>query len=120
MSRERRGLLRKFFYKSCWRCASCGERLTVLRPSICSLGVMFSFLFSLHSCCPSCGNEDVERLPERDSIDAMTRNPLGLFQAILGAPLKHCWRCRLQYYDWRPVPRMLPSRGAATGRKTSA
>ena len=61
------------------------------------------FLFSLHSCCVRCGSESVHQIEQRDPVDAFSSDVLGLFQFLLGAPLKKCPDCRLQYYDWRPV-----------------
>jgi hypothetical protein len=65
--------------------------------------VRFRFLFSVHSCCVGCGSESVHQIEQRDPADALSNDVLGLFQFLLGAPLKKCPDCRLQYYDWRPA-----------------
>ena len=60
-------------------------------------------LFSFKAHCPRCGNEELQIRKKRDYIDGYYRNPLSLGQKYLGAPLRYCWHCRLQFYDLRPV-----------------
>jgi hypothetical protein len=74
------------------------------------------FFFSFYTRCVRCATDNVRPLTKRDHIDPVTKNLLGLFQHLFGAPLKHCEGCRLQYYDWRPVrtPKEVAEKGGAT------
>ena len=103
MARRPRARLEKTVYSSVYVCPRCNLRLGLHHRFLFRQLVRVRFLFSLYSCCVRCGSYAVHALAQRDYVDAVSRSPLGAFQALLGAPLKKCPACRLQYYDWRPV-----------------
>jgi hypothetical protein len=99
-----------------FRCRSCDLHIAVLHPFLKRLMVSVGFLLSMYTRCVRCATHSVSPLDKRDYIDAVTKNPLGLFQFLLGAPVKDCEGCRLQYYDWRPVrtPKEVAQKSGAT------
>ena len=105
MTRTRRSRLQKLVFSGVFFCCSCRLRLALYHPFLDRQIVRCKFMFSLHSRCVRCATYSVHSLSKPDPVDPVTRNPLGQIQVILGAPLKHCSACRLQYRDWRPVRR---------------
>ncbi len=103
VGRRPRTRLQRLVYSGVFRCRSCDLRIAMLHPFLQHQIVYGEFLFSFYTRCVRCAIHTVTPLKKRDHIDPVTKNPLGLFQRLLGAPLKHCEACRLQYYDWRPV-----------------
>lgn len=108
--------LQKLVYSGVFRCRSCDLHIAVLHPFLKRLMVSVGFLLSMYTRCVRCATHSVSPLDKRDYIDAVTKNPLGLFQFLLGAPVKDCEGCRLQYYDWRPVrtPKEVAQKSGAT------
>jgi DNA-directed RNA polymerase subunit RPC12/RpoP len=51
--------------------------------------------------CPRCGTRRLRKLKRIDKIESMYRNPISRLQQFIGAPLLYCFRCRLQFYDFR-------------------
>jgi hypothetical protein len=88
--------------------------MAMLYPFVERQIIRFKFVFSLHTRCVRCTNVDIRN--KRDYVDPLTKSPLGLIQRLLHAPIKHCNRCRLQYYDWRPVRPAPPQKTAANPR----
>ena len=102
MMRTHRTLAQKLLYTDAFRCTKCGRRVYRRRMSG---GGTFAFAFSRHTHCIRCGTPNVQRLRKRDRIDSVSRHPVSLLFALIGAPLNRCYSCRLQYRDWRrPVP----------------
>ena len=94
--RVRRTLLEKLLNSDIYACSGCRRRVGLRRPSL-------IFLFSKHTRCIRCGSFNVARLMKPDTVDEFTRNPLGLVQRWVGAPVRRCSPCRVQFYDWRGV-----------------
>jgi hypothetical protein len=103
MARAHRSRVRKVIYSAIFVCPRCRLRLALYHPFLARQNVRRRFLFSRHSCCVGCGSESVYQIKRRDPVDALSSDVVGLFQFLLGAPLKKCPDCRLQYYDWRPA-----------------
>ena len=103
MARTRRTRLQKTVYSGVYVCPRCHSRLGLHYAFLHGLLVRARFMFSRYSCCVRCGSYAVHAMARRDYVDAMCKNLLGVYQLVLGAPLKRCPDCRLQYYDWRPV-----------------
>ena len=98
-----RSRLQKIFYSGVFKCSHCGIRLALYHTFWQRQVTAARFLLSWHSRCVRCSTYDVHGMEKRDKLDPFTRNPLGLWQALLLAPLKKCGHCRLQYFDWRPL-----------------
>ena len=110
MVRAHRRFLEKAVYSDAFVCSRCKLRLGWYHPFLFFLLRQFRFVFSYYARCVRCGKqESVSRLEKRDKIDSVSKNPLALFQCLLGAPVNRCSPCRLQFYDWRP-----PRPGAST------
>lgn len=90
----RRKLWERVFYSDAFICKKCRRRVRALRGNL-------AYLFSSYARCVRCGSYGVSRLMKPDRVDGFTRNPLGLVQRLLGAPVCRCSPCRLQFYDWR-------------------
>jgi hypothetical protein len=91
----RRGWSERIRYQATFRCSRCEAEAT--RPRSWMLFVV------PQACCPLCGSQRLTPLESRDRIDRMYRNPISYLQRFLGAPLYHCFRCRLQFYDRREL-----------------
>jgi hypothetical protein len=79
------------------------------------INVTTRFCFSFHSRCVNCGSASVRPVKGRDYIDPKSRSPLSFLQAPLGASLKRCSLCRLQFWDLRPVASSaIPETGATS------
>jgi hypothetical protein len=61
------------------------------------------FIFSAYTRCPRCATYRVQRQPRLDRIDWVSNHPLSWCFGLTFAPRNKCHRCRLQYYDWRPI-----------------
>jgi hypothetical protein len=96
--RTHRTSVQKLLYSDTFRCTKCGRRLNQFRTL---RSAMVTFAFSRHTHCIRCGTPHVHRLSKRDRIDSVSRHPLSLLFALIGAPLNKCSDCRLQYRDWR-------------------
>jgi hypothetical protein len=93
--RVRRRKWERLLYSKVFLCPLCERKTRVAKvPAPC---------FSLHRKCPKCGGANLERLPRRDEIDPLYRNPVSLVQALIGASIWWCPDCRLQFYDVRPA-----------------
>lgn len=103
MARTHRTRVQTTVYSSVYLCPRCRLRLGLYHAFLLRQLARVGFVFSRYSCCVRCGSYAVRTMAQRDYVDAMSRDLLGLFQIVLGAPLKKCPECRLQYYDWRPV-----------------
>jgi hypothetical protein len=103
MARTRRTLLQRILYTNVYACPRCEVHLGWYYRGFFRQIVYWRFIFSRYSRCVSCGSYGIHRIDRRDPIDSMSRNPLGRLQFLLGAPVKKCPACRLQYYDWRPA-----------------
>ena len=102
MSRAHRTRLQKVLYFETFVCPKCHLHVSRYHSFLSLILLQFRFIFSGHTRCIRCGQEStVHRIDRRDKLDPFTRNPLALFQKILGAPIAKCTVCRLQYYDWR-------------------
>src|ERR1700693_4157808 len=116
MTRSHRRLLEKAVYSDAFACSRCKLRLGWHHPFLFFLLRQFRFVFSSYARCVRCGKqESVSRLEKRDYIDSVSKNPLALFQLLLGAPINRCSPCRLQFYDWRP-----PRPGSSTEEPVGA
>lgn len=104
MSHVHRRLWQKVFCQARWECSECQVRILSYRALFEDIFTQFRFLFSRHSRCPRCAEQHLERLPGRDPLDPVTSHPLSQVQRMSCAPVIRCWMCRLQYYDWRPLP----------------
>jgi hypothetical protein len=93
---QRRGWSERIRYQATFCCTRCEAEAR--RPQSWMLFVV------PQACCPLCGSQRLTPLESRDRIDRMYRNPLSYLQRFLGAPLYHCFGCRLQFYDLRPLP----------------
>jgi hypothetical protein len=109
MARAHRSRFRKVIYSAIFVCPRCRLRLAVYYRFLARQNVRRRFLFSGHSRCVGCGSESVYHLERRDPVDPLSKDVLGLFQFLLGAPLKKCPDCRVQYYDWRPARKRVDS-----------
>jgi hypothetical protein len=106
LARIHRGPLDKLVYIERLRCHHCKLNLARRRPLLESIVSSLLFIYSRHTRCPKCRTGAVHRVPDWDRVDALSRNPLGLLQALLAAPMNYCSYCRLRYYDWRtPQPK---------------
>ena len=103
MMRSHRTRLQRAFYSVVFECPRCRCGVGWHRPFLFRQLVRMRFVFSRHSRCVRCSGYGVYEISRRDHVDTMSREPLGWFQRLLGAPIKKCPSCRLQYYDWRPV-----------------
>jgi hypothetical protein len=88
----------KLVYADKFRCRTCGRRTRrvyrgVARP--------YRFVFSKHTRCVNCGNEDVRRSSRRDRSESVSTNLLSRLLGLTRAPLNACGVCRTQYHDWR-------------------
>jgi hypothetical protein len=94
MHRRRRGFFERFLHAAVYICPDCRHEAPVsqlrVHPGL-----------SLTTCCPRCANTRLKRLPKRDHIEGLYRNPISHIQAWFGAPLYYCQYCRLQFYDFR-------------------
>jgi DNA-directed RNA polymerase subunit RPC12/RpoP len=87
-------LLEKFYLAAIFMCRDCGREHTVN-----FLGIWPHL--SLVARCPRCGTRRLRQLKKIDHIETMYKNPLSRLQKFIGAPLLYCFRCRLQFYDYR-------------------
>lgn len=94
LTRRHRTAFEKLFYRSCFRCDSCGAQANSARPLVAMLHEFAE--------CPKCSTRDVSKLRRVDKIDRMSKNPFRYILRAFGAPLYHCNFCRIQFYDWRP------------------
>jgi hypothetical protein len=69
--------------------------------------------------CPKCSSKDLVALRRVDGVDKMRRGPLNLLHRLLGGQLYHCWFCRLQFYDCRPIAEAPEQQGPGTGKRTT-
>jgi hypothetical protein len=99
---HRRGL-EKLLYSDVYVCVKCRNRVGH-NQLVEALKRQFTFICSFYSRCPHCGCYDtIQRLKKRDRIDPRSKSPLAWIQGLLGAPIRRCFPCRIQYYDWRPL-----------------
>ena len=116
MTRAHRRLPEKVVYSDAFTCSRCKVRLGWYHPFVFLILRQFRFVFSCYARCVRCGKqESISRLEKRDYIDSVSKNPLALFQRLLGAPINRCSPCRLQFYDWRR-----PRPGSSTGKVAPA
>ena len=116
MTRAHRRLPEKVVYSDAFACSRCKVRLGWYHPFVFLILRQFRFVFSCYARCVRCGKqESISRLEKRDYIDSVSKNPLALFQRLLGAPINRCSPCRLQFYDWRR-----PRPGSSTGKVAPA
>jgi hypothetical protein len=94
LHRIKRTRWNRLVFAAVYRCRECGGKTGVPRPYV--------NLLSPWTRCPHCGNASPKNLSARDGVDKMYLNPLSRIQRFLGAPLRWCGFCRLQYYDFRP------------------
>ena len=108
----RRTRLQRFVYSRVYFCKRCrisiGRYYRFLHRQL----INCQFLFSLKSRCVRCGSRNVQPTKKRDYIDPVSKDLLGSFQRLFGAPLKKCPACRLQFYDWRPARPGVPKPAA--------
>jgi len=104
--RVHRRAVEKILYAEAFRCRGCGRRSHRLHRKL-AIPLWF---FSPHTRCGCCGTADVRRLSKRDRVESVSRSFVSRIQQLTGAPLNWCAACRLQFYDWRPLPRLQPSR----------
>ncbi|MFN8065054.1 MAG: hypothetical protein U0P82_09680 [Vicinamibacterales bacterium] len=90
----------RLIYRRVQQCSGCGRRTGERRIP---LQRELAFVRSSHACCVECGSFRVRRLTRRDGIDRMSRHPVSLLAALVGAPIYHCNPCRVQFHDWRPL-----------------
>lgn len=106
MRQSHRTLIERLAYQRVYRCPSCSLRLARPRLWLTALTrPRLPFLLTLHTRCVKCGNPRVRRLNRRDRVDSTSMHPISAALHYLGAPLIRCDRCRIQYYDWRPIRR---------------
>ena len=103
MMRTHRTRLQRVLYSVAFECPRCHIGLGWHHAFLARQLVRWRFVFSRHSRCIRCAAYTVYQIDRRDHVDAVSREPLALVQRLLGAPIKKCPACRLQYYDWRPV-----------------
>jgi DNA-directed RNA polymerase subunit RPC12/RpoP len=82
-------------YLEAYRCHDCGTRYHVSIASRISL--------SRFAKCPKCRYQDIRPMKRIDKVDSMRRGVFNFAHKILGGQLYHCWFCRLQFYDFRPL-----------------
>ena len=90
--RHRRGWQR-VLYAAKYICPSCGDtevQPRSIRPDI-----------STVCRCPRCGNEHLRTFRRRDHIEGYRGGLFRWVQKLMGAKLRYCERCRLQFYDLR-------------------
>ena len=102
MERVHRTFFQRLMYTDVYVCHGCESRLVWYYQFLNRQILHWRFVFSLHSHCVRCGTNDVRTLRKRDLVDPLSKHVLGRVQWLLGAPLKWCPACRVQYYDWRP------------------
>lgn len=117
MKRVPRTFFQRLMYSGMYGCPECNSRLAWYHPFLHRQIVAWRFVFSVHSHCVCCGTEDVRTLWTRDPVDPLSKQMLGRVQWLLGAPLKRCPACRVQYYDWRPALRRDRQLAVDGGRK---
>ena len=95
LTRVHRSFLQRLRYVAIFACAECRRRETRCR---------FTYRFGQECCCPRCGTNRLSKLKKRDGIDPMASSLWNLAARVGGGQLYHCWLCRLQFYDRRPLP----------------
>lgn len=95
LKRVRRSYLQRLGCAAIFACPDCQYHETVPR---------FSYRLGDVCRCPRCGTTRLSRLRERDYIDKMDWGLWNLAARLCGGKLYHCWFCRLQFYDRRPLP----------------
>ncbi len=101
LARIHRGLLGRLLYNERFQCLQCTLGVARRRHLFQVLYTSLRFVFSRHSVCPRCLSGAIYRISSHDRIDSLSRNPLGLLQALLAAPINDCPACRIRFYDWR-------------------
>lgn len=96
---HRRGIQR-LVYSDLYRCDHCGRVISRARAPF---PATLDFVFSTHTRCIRCGTYDVHRQPVFDPVDSVSSHLLSWLWRVTFAPRNKCDRCRLQYFDWRPV-----------------
>ena len=95
----------KLLFSEAFHCANCGQHQRYLHPI---LDFNAAFFKSRYTCCVQCGNTRVRPLPARDLLERRSRHPVSQLFRLVGAPLRICPLCRLQYHDWRPIEPAAP------------
>jgi hypothetical protein len=113
LTRVRRTFLQKLIYSDAWYCRRCHRQTTHLYLA---LATHLQHCSSRYTRCVRCAGLNVRRLRRRDRSDPLSKHPISLLLGWVGAPLNMCDRCRLQYFDWRPIQRAsLSSRPQSLG-----
>ena len=94
LHRVRRSWWQKLWYRSVYKCASCGAVEPTRRE-------FDAFRISTSCHCPRCGRTELKTMRKRDPIENYQRGLSRVIQKWLGAKLYYCDRCRLQFYDLR-------------------
>jgi hypothetical protein len=98
MVRVHRAAPERVLYASAFKCRTCGRRLRRMRQAVAR---PYGFVFSAHTRCVRCGNEDVRRSSRRDRAESVSTSVFSRLLGLTGAPLNACGACRTQYHDWR-------------------
>ena len=61
------------------------------------------FSYAHHAKCPKCSTPQLSKLRKVDGVDKMQSGIVNLLHRLVGGQLYHCWFCRLQFYDARPI-----------------
>jgi DNA-directed RNA polymerase subunit RPC12/RpoP len=95
MRRVHRTFVERIRFLAAYECVACGGPQFAARQ--------FQYHLGSEPRCPKCGNSRVTKLKERDHIDPMNTGMLNLVERICGGNLYHCFICRIQFYDRRPL-----------------
>ena len=94
LSRRKRSFREKFYLAAIYMCRDCGREQRVT-----FLGMWPHLSFTAR--CPRCGSRRLRKFKKVDHIESMYKNPISRLQRFFGAPILYCFRCRLQFYDFR-------------------
>jgi hypothetical protein len=109
LHRVRRTLWQRLLYRSLYECYSCSawerNHHTIFHS------------FTGVSRCPRCDSRRLKVFKKRDHIEGFQRNIYRRIQGWMGAKLCYCERCRLQFYDRRPIEEQRPRATAEPAAK---
>jgi len=97
LHREHRRWWQKLVHRSIYVCDDCGAQDP--HPH------KYVRYFSIHPQCPRCCSDDLKVHGKLDRVDTLQSGFFRRIQSWVRAPLYYCDRCRLQFYDLRPLPR---------------
>ena len=103
MTHVHRKRWQKPIFSDAFECPKCRAKLYRYKRPFSLFYRQLSFIFSRYAVCARCGSGQIRQLEKPDRLDPFTKTPLALLQRLLGAPIRKCSPCRLQYYDWRPI-----------------